>query len=65
VTQAAVRRFWRAYNGAPDAGAIADAWLEFAAAHPHLVANGDAWAGRLATLPDLASALVRAASFQV
>jgi uncharacterized repeat protein (TIGR03837 family) len=65
ATQAAVRRFWRAYNGAPDAGAIAHAWLEFAAAQPHLVSHSDAWAGRLASLPDLASALATAAAFRV
>jgi uncharacterized repeat protein (TIGR03837 family) len=65
ATQATVRRFWRAYNGAPDAGAIEPAWLEFAAAQPHLVAHGDAWTGSLATLPDLAATLVRAAAFRV
>jgi hypothetical protein len=60
-----LRRFWRAYNGAPDAGAIAHAWLEFAAAQPHLIVHGGAWTGRLASLPDLASALVSAAGFRV
>jgi uncharacterized repeat protein (TIGR03837 family) len=62
---AALRRFWRAWNGATDAGPIDAAWLDFAAARPHLEANANAWAAELATLPDLAAGLVKAAAFQV
>ncbi len=62
---AALRRFWRAWNGAPDAGPIDTAWLDFAAARPHLEAHADAWAAQLASLPDLAAGLVKAAAFEV
>ena len=62
---AALRRFWRAWNGAPDAVPIDAAWLDFAAARPHLEAHADAWAAQLAALPDLAAGLVKAAAFRV
>jgi uncharacterized repeat protein (TIGR03837 family) len=65
ASEDAVRRFWRAWNGAPDARAIADAWLEFAAARPHLERHGGAWAAKLAALPDLAFGLVKAARGRV
>jgi uncharacterized repeat protein (TIGR03837 family) len=57
----AVRRFWQAWNGVPGGGSIGDAWLEFGAARPHLEAHGARWAEKLATIPDLASTLVKAA----
>jgi uncharacterized repeat protein (TIGR03837 family) len=65
ASEGAVRRFWRAWNGAPDAGAIADAWLEFAAVRPHLDRHGEAWAATLAALPDLAFGLVNKARSRV
>jgi uncharacterized repeat protein (TIGR03837 family) len=65
ATEAAVRRFWRACNGAVDGGSIAEAWLEFAAVRPHVAFHGDAWAARLAALPELASALVTAVQVRV
>ncbi len=54
VAAAALSRFWRAWNGATDARAIGAAWLEFAAARPHLERACGAWAAKLASLPDLA-----------
>lgn len=65
VTEATVRRFWRAYNVAPEAGSIGDAWLEFAAARPHLESHAVAWGGKLASLADLASTLVTAGQARV
>jgi uncharacterized repeat protein (TIGR03837 family) len=62
---AALRRFWRAWNGAPDAGPIDAAWLDFATARPHLEAHADTWAAQLATLPDLAAGLVKVCTFRV
>ena len=59
---AAVRRFMGAWNADPDAGGIGPAWLEFAAARPHLVAHGPEWAASLAGVPDLAAGLVNAAA---
>jgi uncharacterized repeat protein (TIGR03837 family) len=58
---AAVRRFWRAWNGVAGAGPIGAAWLDFAAVRPHIEAHGTAWAGRLAGLPELADGLAAAA----
>ena len=58
---AALRRFWRAWNGAPQAPPIGAAWLEFAAERPHLDAHAEAWAAQLAALPELAAGLVQAA----
>jgi uncharacterized repeat protein (TIGR03837 family) len=58
---AAVRRFWEAWNGRENSPPMADAWLEFAAACPHLLRHGAVWTDRLARLPDLARALVMAA----
>ena len=46
---AALRRFWRAWNGAPDAGPIDAAWLDFAAARPQLEHHGGRMVG--ASLP--------------
>jgi uncharacterized repeat protein (TIGR03837 family) len=57
----AVRRFWRAWNGDPDAGPIGAAWLEFAAAGPQLEVHGVRWSARLAALPELAESLAEAA----
>ena len=62
---ATLRRFWRAWNGAPDEGPIDAAWLEFAAARPHLEPHASAWAAQLAALPELAAGLVKAATFLV
>jgi uncharacterized repeat protein (TIGR03837 family) len=59
---AALRRFWRGWNGVPDAGPIAAAWLEFAAARPHLERHGGEWAARQAAVPELAYGLVKAAA---
>ena len=57
----ALRRFSRAWNGAPDAGPIDAAWRDFALARPMLDRQAEAWAAELANLPDLASGLVKAA----
>ena len=65
VPAAALRRFWRAWNGAPDAGPIDAAWLDFAAAGPQLLTKADAWSAQRAALPDLAAGLVKASAFQV
>jgi uncharacterized repeat protein (TIGR03837 family) len=62
---ASLRRFWRAWNGAPDGVPVDAAWRDFASARPHLDAHADAWAEKLAMLPDLATGLVRAALFRV
>jgi len=61
----ALRGFWRTWNGAPEAGPVGPAWLDFAAAHPHLERHGEAWAAGLASLPDLADGLVKAAYSRV
>jgi uncharacterized repeat protein (TIGR03837 family) len=61
----AMRRFWRAWNGTPGAGPIGAAWLEFAAARPHLEVHAGAWAAELMALPELAAGLVKAAGDQV
>jgi uncharacterized repeat protein (TIGR03837 family) len=57
----AVRRFMQAWNGDPDAAGIAPAWLDFLAARPHLDKHASGWAAHLATVPDLASGMVKAA----
>ena len=62
---AALRRFWRAWNGAPDTGPIDTAWKDFLAARPHLEAHADAWAAQLASVPDLTAGLVKAAALEV
>ena len=61
----ALRRFWRAWNGAPDAGPIDAAWLDFAAARPQLKQRADEWSGECAALPELAAGLVKATAFRV
>ena len=58
---AALDRFWRAWNGAPDAPPIDAAWREFAAARPRIDRHAERWAAELALFPDLASGLVKAA----
>jgi uncharacterized repeat protein (TIGR03837 family) len=60
-TDAGVRRFWRAWNGAEDAGPIALAWQEFAAARRAVGRHSRAWAAHLASLPELGAGLVNAA----
>ena len=62
---AALRRFWRAWNAAPDAVPVEVAWREFATARSPLEAHAEAWAAKLATLPDLAAGLVKAAAIRV
>ena len=62
---AALRRFWHAWNGDPGAGPIGAAWLAFAAARPHLQEHAEAWAGRLASRPDLVTGLVNATPSRV
>ncbi len=62
---AALRRFWRAWNGAPDAVSVDVAWLDFLAARSLLETHADAWAAQLALVPDLTAGLVKAAAFQV
>jgi uncharacterized repeat protein (TIGR03837 family) len=62
---AAVRNLWGAWNAARGAPSIEQAWVDFAAARPHLEPHGDAWARKLGQLPDLAGALVRAAQDRV
>ena len=63
--EAALRRFWRAWNGAPEAGSIGDAWRDYAAVLADLQRHADAWAAKLASLPDLAKGLVTAAANRV
>jgi uncharacterized repeat protein (TIGR03837 family) len=58
---AAVRRFWRAWNGDADAGPIGPAWLDFAAVRPQLVRHGSRWLAHLSALPELAESLAEAA----
>ena len=58
---AAVRRLFRAWNEAPDAGPLDAAWVEWAALRPQLTDHGNAWSRHLRTLPELASGLARAA----
>jgi len=60
-TASAVRRFWHAWNGDPDADDPAAAWVAFAQACPDLEAHGERWADALAALPDLAGRLVNSA----
>jgi uncharacterized repeat protein (TIGR03837 family) len=62
---AATRRFFRAWNGAAEAGPIGDAWLEFVAERPQLHTHGTRWCAELARLPDLASGLVAGAEDRV
>jgi uncharacterized repeat protein (TIGR03837 family) len=61
----AERGFWHAWNGDSSAGPAAAAWRDFADARDALTRHGEAWARHLARLPDLASALVRAAADRV
>jgi len=58
---AAVRRFWRAWNGADGAGPIGAAWREFAPARHAIGRHSRAWAAHLASLPELGAGLVGAA----
>jgi uncharacterized repeat protein (TIGR03837 family) len=60
----ALRRFWRAWNGEP-AVSVARAWLDFAAARPHLDEHARAWTQTLTALPELAQGLVKAAHREV
>jgi uncharacterized repeat protein (TIGR03837 family) len=58
---AAVRAFWRAWNGAADGAPIDFAWRVFVAARRAIARHARDWSARLATLPDLAAGLVEAA----
>ena len=53
--EAAMRRFWLAWNGR---GEPAAEWPAFAAELPRLAAHQRAWCGQLAALPDLVSQLL-------
>jgi uncharacterized repeat protein (TIGR03837 family) len=63
--EAALRRFWRAWNGASEAGPIGDAWRDYEAVLADLQRHTEAWAAKLASLPDLAGGLVSAAAERV
>ena len=58
---AAVRGFWRAWNGMRDGAPIDIAWRDFVAARQVIEKHAESWAARLASLPDLAGGLVKAA----
>jgi uncharacterized repeat protein (TIGR03837 family) len=58
---AAVRRFWRTWNGAGDAGPIDVAWAEFMAAQRAVERHCQDWAAHLASLPELGADLVKVA----
>ncbi len=62
---ATLRAFTRAWNGAPGAGAIGPAWLEFDAVRPKLESYAMEWAARLGALPELAASLAKAAEIGV
>jgi uncharacterized repeat protein (TIGR03837 family) len=62
---AAVRRFWRAWNGVAGAGEIGSAWLEFAAVRPQLARHGTRWAAGLSALPELAEKLAEAVANRI
>jgi uncharacterized repeat protein (TIGR03837 family) len=55
--QPALTAFWRAFK-LENGDAAAAAWPSFRAAIPAYEAHGDRWANALASLPDLASAMV-------
>ncbi|MEO8674591.1 MAG: elongation factor P maturation arginine rhamnosyltransferase EarP [Casimicrobiaceae bacterium] len=59
---AAVRRMFKAWNGATANDDIDGAWRAFAAARPALLRHGKIWSDQLTALPELATGLVRAAS---
>jgi uncharacterized repeat protein (TIGR03837 family) len=61
----ALARFWRAWNGVPDAPPIDAAWRQFAAARRAIGRHADRWETELAALPDLAFGLVKAARSRV
>lgn len=59
---AAVRGFWRAWNGAGDAGPIDLAWRDFVATRGAIEGHAGGWAAHLSALPELGAGLVSAAS---
>ena len=65
ATAHVLRRFWRAWNGDSKCGPLPDAWREFAGARLALARRGDTWARHLASLPELASGLVKVCRQQV
>ena len=58
----AVRRFWRAWNGAADAGPIHAAWRDFIATRGSRERHAKRWAEDLCTVPELGGGLVNAAA---
>lgn len=57
---AAIRGFYAAWNGAPNAPPVDRAWRSFAAALPAVRVRAPAWTTQLAALPELGAGLVRA-----
>ncbi len=57
----AVRALFAAWNDAPEAPSVADAWSAYAAALPALGATAQRWCDALVELPELAAGLVKAA----
>jgi uncharacterized repeat protein (TIGR03837 family) len=58
---ASVRALWHAWNGAPNAPPIADAWTAFSGTAGALRGHGGAWSAELEQLPEVGSGLVAAA----
>jgi uncharacterized repeat protein (TIGR03837 family) len=58
----AVRGIFHVWNGAGGADDMGDAWRAFASSRRALERHGTAWSAHLATLPELAAGLVKAAS---
>jgi uncharacterized repeat protein (TIGR03837 family) len=58
---ASLRRFWHAWNDADGAVPITVAWQELMAARSAVERHSQAWAARLAALPELGTGLVKAA----
>ena len=63
--EAALRRFWQAWNAVPGAGGIGTAWQNFLEARAPLERHGVAWAEQLAGLADLAAGMIASASARV
>ena len=62
TSAASVRALCHAWNGAPNAPPIVDAWATFSAASGALRGHAAAWSTELAALPELGSGLVSAAA---
>ena len=63
--EGALRRFWHAWNAAPDAGEIGAAWLELVEARAELERHTVAWTEQLAGHADLAAGMVAAVARRV